>query len=139
MRVDLVTDMLTVGQLASRIGVRADTIRYYERMGLLPIPQRTQGEHRRYGLADVDRLLFIRGAQRLGLRLAEIRGLLDVRDTGACPCEPAAGLLQQHVAQIEKEIERLSALRAELLGMLSEMPGPRCPDPLPGTWCPPGP
>jgi hypothetical protein len=55
-----------------------------------------------------------------------------------CACEPAEGLLRRHVAEIEKEIERLTALRAELLGMLAAMPGPGCPDPLPGTWCPPG-
>jgi hypothetical protein len=115
MRVDQVTGQLTVGQLAARTGVHIDTIRCYEREGMLPLPQRTKGEHRRYGPADVDRLLFIRGAQRLGLRLTEIRDLLAVRDSGACPCEPAAGLL----------------------GMLSAMPGPDCPDPLPGTWCPP--
>jgi DNA-binding transcriptional MerR regulator len=138
MRVDQVTGALTVGQLASCTGVRADTIRYYEREGLLPVPRRTEGEHRRYGRADVDRLLFIRGAQRLGLRLAEIRELLTVRDTGACPCEPAAGLLGRHVVQIEEEIERLSVLRTELLGMLAAMPGPDCPDPFPGTWCAPG-
>ncbi len=138
MRVDEVTGPLTVGQLAARAGVRADTIRYYEREGLLPVPQRTGGEHRRYGAADVDRLLFIRGAQRLGLRLAEIGELLAVRDTGACPCEPAAGLLQRHVAQIEEDIRRLSALRDQLRGMLSAMPGQDCPDPVPGTWCPPG-
>lgn len=131
--------MLTVGQLASRTGVRADTIRYYEREGLLPVPQRTEGEHRRYGRADVDRLLFIRGAQRLGLRLAEIRDLLTVRDSGVCPCEPAAGLLRRHVAQVERDIERLSSLRVELLGMLAAMPGPDCPDPFPGTWRPSGP
>ncbi len=117
MRVDEVTGPLTVGQLAARAGVRADTIRYYERAGLLPVPQRTGGEHRRYGAADVDRLLFIRGAQRLGLRLAEIGELLAVRDTGACPCEPAADLLQRHVAQIEEDIRRLSALRDQLRGM----------------------
>jgi len=70
MRVDEVTGELTVGQLASRTRVPADTVRFYEREGLLPIPQRTEGEHRRYGPTDVDRLLFIRGAQRLGLRLA---------------------------------------------------------------------
>jgi DNA-binding transcriptional MerR regulator len=116
--------------------VRADTIRYYEREGLLPSPQRTGGEHRRYGQADLDRLLFIRGAQRLGLRLAEIRDLLAVRDTGVCPCEPAAGLLRRHVSEIEQEIDRLARLRAELLGMLAAMPGPDCPDPLPGTWGP---
>jgi DNA-binding transcriptional MerR regulator len=138
MRIDQVTGELTVGQLASRTGVRADTVRYYERQGLLPVPQRTGGEHRRYGPADVDRLLFIRGAQRLGLRLAEIRDLLAVRDTGACPCEPAEGLLCRHVAEIDQEITRLAALRAELAGMLAAMPGPDCPGPLPGTWCPPG-
>lgn len=138
MRVDQVDGRLTVGQLASRTGVRADTIRYYEREGLLPSPQRTEGEHRRYGPADVDRLLFIRGAQRLGLRLAEIRELLVVRDTGACPCEPAEGLLRRHVTEIETEMQRLAELRAELLGILAAMPGPDCPDPLPGTWCPPG-
>jgi DNA-binding transcriptional MerR regulator len=106
--------VLTVGQLATRTGVRTDTVRYYEREGLLPVPQRTGGEHRRYGSADVDRLLFIRGAQRLGLRLAEIRGLLAVRDTGTCPCEPAEGLLRRHVAKIETEMARLTA--GELTG-----------------------
>ena len=138
MRVDQVSGQLTVGQLATRTGVRADTIRYYEREALLPVPQRTEGDHRRYGSADVDRLLFIRGAQRLGLRLTEIRELLTVRDTGACACEPAEGLLRRHVAEIEQEMDRLAALRTELLGMLAAMPGPDCPDPLPGTWCPSG-
>ena len=86
----------------------------------------------------MDRLLFIQGAQRLGLRLAEIRELLAVRDTGVCQCELAEGLLRRHVAEIEAEMKRLAALRAELLAMLAAMPGPDCPDPLPGTWCPPG-
>jgi len=76
MTIDQATGPLSVGQLAARAGVRADTIRYYERAGLLPEPHRTDGDHRRYGAADLDRLLFIRGAQRLGLRLAEIRELL---------------------------------------------------------------
>ena len=76
MTIDRVARPLTVGQLAARAAVRADTIRYYERAGLLPQPSRTDGDHRRYGAADVDRLLFIRGAQRLGLRLSEIRQLL---------------------------------------------------------------
>jgi DNA-binding transcriptional MerR regulator len=128
---------LTVGKLAARAGVRPDTVRYYERAGLLPVPLRTDGDHRRYGAADVDRLLFIRGAQRLGLRLAEIRELLQVRDAGTCPCGPAEALLHKHVAEIDAELERLAVLRAELTGMLAEMPGPDCPDPSPGVWCPP--
>ena len=97
MTIDRVSGPLTVGQLAARAGVRADTIRYYERAGLLPEPSRTDGDHRRYGPADLDRMLFIRGAQRLGLRLAEIRELLSVRDTGVCPCGPAETLDRKSV------------------------------------------
>jgi DNA-binding transcriptional MerR regulator len=136
MRFDQTTERLTVGQLASRASVRADTIRYYERAGLLPVPQRTSGDHRRYEAADIDRLLFIRGAQRLGLRLAEIRELLEVRDTGVCACEPAEGMLRRHVAEIDTEMSRLAGLRGELQRMLAAMPGPGCRDPLPGTWRP---
>jgi DNA-binding transcriptional MerR regulator len=94
MRADQVAAPLSVGELASRAGVRPDTIRYYERAGVLPPPRRSDGDHRRYGAADLDRLLFVRGAQRLGLRLAEIRQLMAVRETDKCACEPAAGLLQ---------------------------------------------
>jgi DNA-binding transcriptional MerR regulator len=139
MKARQISGTLTVGQMASLAAVRIDTIRYYERAELLPPPQRTEGEHRRYGPTDLDRLLFIRGAKRLGLRLTEIRELLAVRDTGACACEPAEAVLQRHVAEIGTEIERLAALRAELLTMLASMPGPDCPAPLPGTWCPPSP
>jgi hypothetical protein len=81
----------------------------------------------------VDRLLFIRGAQRLGLRLAEIRDLLVIRDAGACPCGPAAGLLRRHVTEIKQEIDRLARLRTELVSMLAAMTGlavpTRCPGP----------
>jgi DNA-binding transcriptional MerR regulator len=127
---------LSVGQLAARAGVRADTIRYYERAGLLPEPDRTDGDHRRYGPADLDRMLFIRGARRLGLRLAEIRELVMVRDTGICPCGPAETLLREHVVEIDREIARLTALRAELSGMITGLSGTSgsCPDPIPGTW-----
>ena len=137
MTIDRVTGPLTVGQLAARVGVTADTIRYYERSGLLPEPNRTDGDHRRYGPADLDRMLFIRGAQRLGLRLAEIKVLLEVRDTGVCPCGPAETLLSEHIGEIDREIARLARLRADLARMvvgLSGQSGP-CPDPVPGTWC----
>jgi DNA-binding transcriptional MerR regulator len=129
---------LTIGQVAAQADVAVDTVRYYERAGLLPAPARTSGEHRRYGTATLDRLLFIRGAQRLGLRLAEIRELLAVRDTGVCACEPAERLLRRHLADLDAEMERLAALRGDLSRMLDGMPGPACPDPVPGTWCPPG-
>jgi inosose dehydratase len=100
--------------LADLVGTSPHTIRYYERAGLLPAPARTAAEHRRYDGTAVDRLRFIFGAQRLGLRLREIKTLLEVRDTGQCPCAPAEVLLHQHIDEVDRELARLTALRAEL-------------------------
>ena len=129
---------MSVSALAGRVGVRPDTVRYYERIGLLPPPARTLAEHRRYDETAVDRLQFVQGAQRLGLRLREINDLLAVRDTGTCPCEPAETLLRRHIGEIDAELARLNALRAELVAMADRLPSPDCPDPVPGRWCPPG-
>lgn len=128
---------LTISDLAHRTGLRADTVRYYERVGLMPEPARTSGAHRRYDGRAVDRLQFIRGAQRLGLRLSDIGNLLAVRDTGTCPCEPAEPLLRTRIAEIDAELDRLTRLRADLVGMADQLPSDTCPDPVPGTWCPP--
>jgi DNA-binding transcriptional MerR regulator len=127
---------LTIAQVAAGAGVRPDTLRYYERTGLLPEPARTTGAHRRYPETTVERLRFIRGVQRLGLRLSEIKELLAVRDTGVCPCEPAEDLLRRHLAEIDAELIRLTELRAELSGLLA---GPACTErvPAPVPWCPP--
>jgi DNA-binding transcriptional MerR regulator len=125
---------LTIAQVAAGAGVRPDTLRYYERTGLVPVPPRTTGAHRRYPEATVERLRFIRGAQRLGLRLSEIKDLLAVRDTGECPCEPAEDLLRRHLAEIDTELARLTELRAEVAGMLAAR---SCTDPVPVSWCPP--
>jgi MerR family transcriptional regulator, mercuric resistance operon regulatory protein len=128
---------LSIAQVAAEAQVPVDTLRYYERSGLLAAPPRTSGSHRRYPADVIDRLRFIRGAQRLGLRLAEIRDLLSVRDTGVCPCEPAEVMLRRHLAEVDAEIARLSQLRGELTAMLTGMTSPTCTDPQPGTWCPP--
>jgi DNA-binding transcriptional MerR regulator len=133
---DVRVDGLSVAELAARVGVRPDTIRYYEHVALLAPPARTSGEHRRYGDDAVDRLLFIQGAQRLGLRLREIRDLLQVRETGQCACEPAAVLLARRLDEIDTEIRRMTLLRAELAAMLAKIPGSDCPEPAPGTWMP---
>ena len=126
-----------MAELASAVGVRPDTIRYYERAGLLPAPERTAAGYRSYDQRAADRLRFIQGAQRLGLRLADIRELLAVRDTGLCPCEPAEHLLQRRLAEVDAEIERLVALRTEMAAMAAALPSANCPPPSPGTWCPP--
>lgn len=125
---------LSVAELAAEVGISPDTVRYYERAGLLPPPPRTSGDHRRYDRDAVDRLRFIRGVQRLGLRLREIRDLLEVRDTGRCSCEPAGPMLQRRVGEIDAELDRLTALRSDLVDLLAKIPGPGCPDPDPGTW-----
>lgn len=124
----------TITVLATQAGVKPDTVRYYERIGLLPEPARTSGAHRRYGPDALDRLRFIQGAQRLGLHLDEIGELLAVRDTGACPCEPAAALLTRRLSELDTEIARLTALRTELATMAHALPAIECPDPAPGTW-----
>jgi DNA-binding transcriptional MerR regulator len=98
---------LRVAELAGAVGVAPDTIRYYERAGLLPPPARTSAGYRAYDPGAVDRLRFIQGAQRLGLRLRDIRDLLAIRDTGVCPCEPAEQLLRRRLAELDAEIARL--------------------------------
>jgi DNA-binding transcriptional MerR regulator len=128
---------MTVAALARLSGSSPDAVRYYERVGLLPPPPRSSAGYRHYGEDALDRLRFVQGAQRLGLRLREIRDLLTVRDTGTCPCGDAAVLLRQRMAEIDTEIERLSELHSALDRMVSQLPSPDCPDPVPGVWKPP--
>jgi DNA-binding transcriptional MerR regulator len=128
---------LRVGELAEAVGASGDTIRYYERAGLLPAPERTTTGYRAYDQSAVDRLRFIQGAQRLGLRLADIRDLLAVRDNGSCACGPAEDLLARRLAEVDAQIAALTALRREMTAMLEGLSRDDCPAPVPGTWCPP--
>jgi DNA-binding transcriptional MerR regulator len=80
-----------VSALAERVGVARDTIRYYEKVGLLPAPNRSASDYRQYDETAVDRLRFIQGCQRLGLRLREIKTLLEVRDTRHMPLRTGRG------------------------------------------------
>jgi DNA-binding transcriptional MerR regulator len=134
-----VTDIrpgLRVAELAALVGVSPDTIRYYERVGLLAPPPRSSAGYRRYPPDTAERVRFIQGCQRLGLRLRKIADLLAVRDTGTCPCEPAETLLRQRIAELDTELAKLTALRADLVDMVSALPA-ECPDISPGEWCPP--
>lgn len=125
---------LRIGELAAATDLSTETIRYYEKAGLLPAPARTPAGYRTYGPEAIDRLHFIRGAQRLGLRLEDIRNLLTIRDTGTCPCEPAADFLTRRLAEVDAQIQRLEALRTEMVTMLEGLPAGDCPQPAPGTW-----
>jgi len=126
-----------VAELAAAAGVAPDTVRYYERSGLLTPPPRTSGGYRSFPPSAVDRLRFIQGCQRLGLRLKEIGDLLSVRDTGECPCEPAEALLRKRIDEIDAETARLAVLRADLVRMVASVPDGPCENPTPGTWCEP--
>lgn len=129
---------LRVAAVAEATGISPDAVRYYERVGLLPAPARTAAGYRVFGTETVERVRFIQGCQRLGLRLRDIADLLAVRDTGTCPCEPAEQLLRRRMAELDSEIARLVALRGEMAAMVTSLPSGECPPPAPGArWCPP--
>ena len=109
---------LTVSKLARQVGASPDTVRYYERLGLLRQADRTPAGYRQFGEDDVERMRFIQAAQRLGLELAEIRELLDIKEHGLCPCGHARSLLTTKLADIEAQLEALAAMRDTIRGLL---------------------
>ena len=107
---------LSIGELASHTGVTAETIRYYEREGVIPRAARSgPGRYRRYTGADVERLRFIRRARDLGFSLDEVRELLALADgTPDRPCTDVDRIARAHLAQVDAKLAQLSALRIEL-------------------------
>jgi len=108
---------MLIGDLAAAAGLSAKTIRFYEQAGLLPAPPRTPGGYRDYPPQTAARLAFIRQAQAAGLTLAEIGGILRIRDSGQAPCQHVTALIGQHLAQVEQRIAELSATRKALAGL----------------------
>jgi DNA-binding transcriptional MerR regulator len=130
------SEYLTVSGLAARVGVSPDAVRYYERLGLLVPPARSMAGYRHYDEDAVQRLRFIKGAQRVGLRLREIAELLQVVDRGQCPCGHTEALLRERLAEVDAELARLGALREELARLLVQAPGEACTvDSAEGWWC----
>lgn len=113
---------LTVSQLAERARISSDAVRYYGRLGLLPETGRTGGGHRYYDENALERLRFIKGAQWLDLTLDEIRELLELWDSGACPCGPASAVLRERIAAIDHKASRLQQMRRVLCAMLDGAP-----------------
>jgi DNA-binding transcriptional MerR regulator len=105
---------MRIGALAKRSGVRATTIRYYESIDLLADPERSPAGYRDYDVDALERLRFIRDAQACGLTLDEIQTLLSLKDAGAGTCAHTLAFIDRHVAEIDEQIERLQAARAEL-------------------------
>ena len=115
--------MLSIGRLAKRTGTKVQTVRYYEQIGLLPEPGRTEGGQRRYADADLDRLAFIRHARQLGFSLEAIRELLALSDNPDQPCQDADSIARRQLKQVEQRIKRLDALRTELRRMIRDCRG----------------
>ena len=109
---------LSIGSLAKTVGVNVETIRYYQRRGLLPEPNRVLGGIRRYGTADAERLRFIKRAQAVGFTLAEIMTLLRLR-ANVC-CGATRSLAVAKVEMIEHRCEELQQLRAELMRWIAD-------------------
>ena len=115
---------MTVSRLAEEAGTSADTVRYYERIGLLPETERSASGYRLYGDEAVERLRFIKRAQRFGLRLEAIGELLDISQRGLCPCGHTRRLLEDRVAELDEELSSLARLRDDIALMLDELPEP---------------
>jgi DNA-binding transcriptional MerR regulator len=114
---------MRIGALASMSGLNAQTIRYYESLDLLPEPDRTPAGYRDYRADVADRLRFIRDAQACGLSLDEIQTLLSMKDAGQATCEHTLAFLEHHIADIDAQIERLQAARAEMLELAARARG----------------
>ena len=117
------SERIRIGELAKRTGCSIDAIRYYEREGLLPAAQRSEGNFRLYGEEAVERLQFIRHCRSLDMNLAEIAALLRVQDHPDDDCEDVIALLDEHIAQVARRIadlERLELYLGELRGCCHE-------------------
>jgi DNA-binding transcriptional MerR regulator len=105
---------LTIGAVARLAGVTPDTIRYYERLGLIPRPLRTPAGYRQYGKGIVDRLTVIRNAQRFGFSLKELAAFLHIRDSGGTPCHQVRAAGQRILEAADQQITALVRARREM-------------------------
>ncbi|MGQ9369260.1 MerR family transcriptional regulator [Azospirillum sp. ST 5-10] len=105
---------LAIGALAKATGTKAETIRFYEKIGILPEPARTPGNYRTYTAEHVRRLSFVRRARELGFPLETVRALLDLADQPDRPCGEVDALVLGQLRAVERKIAALQRLREEL-------------------------
>ncbi|MBK1613596.1 Cd(II)/Pb(II)-responsive transcriptional regulator [Rubrivivax gelatinosus] len=121
---------MRIGELAAACGTPVETIRYYEREGLLPVPPRSDGNYRVYGSAELERLAFIRQCRALDMSLDEVRALLAFRDAPPADCSGVNALLDEHIGHVVQRIDELRALETALRGLRQ-----RCDAPGAGAAC----
>ncbi|MCH8080744.1 MAG: helix-turn-helix domain-containing protein [Proteobacteria bacterium] len=121
---------LSRGLLAKRSGVNSETIRYYEKIELMPDPMRSEGGHRVYNEMHLKRLSFIRRCRELGFNLKEIRGLLDLVDGGDYTCAEVRDRTTVHLNDVRQKLRDLKKMQRTLKTMVSQCDGglvPECP------------
>jgi Cu(I)-responsive transcriptional regulator len=116
---------MRIGELARATSTKAETIRYYEREGILSLADRTNSNYRDYSPAHLATLTFIRRARELGFSMAQVRQLLALSDHADKPCEDVDLMVQNQLAEVERKIADLVALRDELTHMLGSCEGER--------------
>jgi MerR family mercuric resistance operon transcriptional regulator len=124
------TRSLTIGRLAKSAGANLETVRYYERIGLMPAPPRTDGGHRSYLFEHLQRLRFIRRSRELGFGLDAIRRLIALSEPGVQACCEVRDMAREHVASIDARIADLQRLRGVLQKAAADCRNPetsRCP------------
>jgi len=121
---------MKIGDLSKLTQTQVETIRYYEREGLLPEPSRTEGNYRIYGEAHAERLAFIRHCRSLDMTLDEIRQLLRFKDDPASDCGDVNALLDAHIGHVADRIRELRALEKQLKSLRK-----RCGDAQPAANC----
>lgn len=121
---------IQIGGLSERTGVNIETIRYYERIGLLTAPPRSPGGYRRYGMADVRRLNFVRRLRELGFPLEDIRVLLVLSESRRAACREVRELATKHLDEVRGKIKDLRRMERVLMDMVASCErgvAPRCP------------
>jgi DNA-binding transcriptional MerR regulator len=111
---------ISIGEVSRLTSVKVATIRYYETVGLLGSPARTEGKQRRYGAADVTQLNFIRHARELGFEVNDIRELLALSTQPDRSCKEVDVIARRHLLEVNRRIDQLAALQGELRRMVAE-------------------
>lgn len=119
---------ISIGDLSMRTRVNVETVRYYEKIGLLPAPGRTEGRHRVYEPAHVARLTFVRRGRELGFSLDEVRSLLRLVDGGHSSCSDVQAVTLEHLDDVRKKIADLQRLEQTLSEVASRCHGGSIPD-----------
>jgi DNA-binding transcriptional MerR regulator len=111
---------IAIGEASRLTGIKVPTIRYYEGIGLLSAPARTEGKQRRYRNEDIARLNFIRHARELGFEISDISELLALSEGPDQSCAEVDRITRRHLSEVDRRIVQLSALRGELVRMVEE-------------------